>query len=241
MRMNTLGTVPATSLSIIRVLSICMLICLPAALHASPASVEFSNPPGSIEAYDFAEVAASVHTPDAPNPFVDASFSGTLKTKDGSKTWNIEGFCDSPDGSVYRIRFMAAQPGDYTYTVTYRQGAFQKTATGTFKATNAHRRGILAVDPQYPWHFLWTGTGEHFFFNGTTAYWLVGWRDDHVIEYNPRPSSSAQGKPSARDDRGPRGDHVLRRTGDDRAKLDAADRRMAGPESKRSAAPRLRL
>ncbi len=184
MKMYSSGTTPVTSRSAIRVLSVCLLLCLPAALYAAPASVEFSNPQGSIEAYDFAEIAATVHSPDATNPFTDASLSGTLKTKDGSKTWNIEGFCDSPDGSVYRIRFMAAQPGDYTYTVTYRQGGFQKSATGTFKATDAHRRGLLAVDPQYPWHFLWTGTGEHFFFNGTTAYWLVGWRDDHVIQYS---------------------------------------------------------
>src|SRR4029077_8856474 len=41
----------------------------------------------------------------------------------------------------------------------------------------------LRVDPQYPWHFIWEGTGEHYFFNGTTAYWLMGWRDDQVIEY----------------------------------------------------------
>ncbi|HUH62224.1 MAG TPA: DUF4038 domain-containing protein, partial [Terracidiphilus sp.] len=40
------------------------------------------------------------------------------------------------------------------------------------------------VDPQYAWHFLWQGTGEHYFFNGTTAYWLVGWRDDHVIQFS---------------------------------------------------------
>src|SRR4029077_653627 len=39
----------------------------------------------------------------------------------------------------------------------------------------------LRVDPQYPWHFVWEGTGEHYFFNGATAYWLMGWRDDEVI------------------------------------------------------------
>ena len=60
----------------------------------------------------------------------------------------------------------------------------QKSSSGTFRAVEAHKRGLLAVDPAYPWHFIWQGTGEHFFFNGTTAYWLVGFRDDHTIQYS---------------------------------------------------------
>jgi hypothetical protein len=96
----------------------------------------------------------------------------------------VDGFCDSADGSVFRIRFMAPHPGSYKYSVTYRQGEFQKTSSGTFRSIDAHRRGMIRVDPKYPWHFVWEGTGEHFFFNGTTAYWLVAWRDEHIIQYS---------------------------------------------------------
>jgi hypothetical protein len=39
------------------------------------------------------------------------------------------------------------------------------------------------VDPEYPWHFIWEGTGEHYFFNGTTAFWLMGWREERIINY----------------------------------------------------------
>ena len=42
--------------------------------------------------------------------------------------------------------------------------------------------GPIRVDPDNRWHFVWEGTAEHYFFNGTTAYWLMGWRDDRVIE-----------------------------------------------------------
>ena len=62
--------------------------------------------------------------------------------------------------------------------------ASRRRLTGSFTATDGHRRGPIRVDPKYPWHFIWEGTGEHYFFNGTTAFWLVGWRDDHVIEYS---------------------------------------------------------
>jgi hypothetical protein len=42
--------------------------------------------------------------------------------------------------------------------------------------------GPIRIDPEHRWHFVWEGTGQHYFFNGTTAYWLLGWRDDRVIE-----------------------------------------------------------
>ncbi len=64
-----------------------------------------------------------------------------------------------------------------------RQGSFETNSTGTFKASEGHRRGPIRVDPKYPWHFIWEGTGEHYFFNGTTAFWLAGWKEDRVINY----------------------------------------------------------
>jgi hypothetical protein len=35
-----------------------------------------------------------------------------------------------------------------------------------------------------PWHFVWEGTGEHYFMNGTTAFLLMGWQDEKVIRGN---------------------------------------------------------
>jgi hypothetical protein len=160
------------------------LTLLPVVSLAAPGDVSFSKPANAVEAYDFVEVAATVEHPDAANPFTGASLSGTFQTIDGARSWKVDGFSDSNDGSVFRIRFMPQQPGDYTYNVTYTQGAYQRSSKGEFRVTDGHRRGPIADDPKYPWHFIWSGTGEHYFFNGTTAYWLVGWRDDHVIQYS---------------------------------------------------------
>ncbi len=151
---------------------------------AAPRGVSFSTAPSQVQAYDFAEITATVDSPDARNPFEDATLTGTFATADGSKSWNIAGFCDSTDGSIFRIRFMPSKAGSYRFTVTYRQGDFQKTSTGMFQTIDAHRPGILRIDPQYPWHFIWEGTGKHFFFNGTTAFWLMGWKDDRTIQYS---------------------------------------------------------
>jgi hypothetical protein len=160
-----------------------LTLALTPVLPGAPRAVSFSQP-DSVEAYDFVEVAVNVAGPDAPNPFTDATLRGSFGKSGAAQRLEVEGFCDSADGSVFRIRFMPSSPGEYTYSVTYRQGAFDKTHTGTFHATDGHRRGPIRVDPQYPWHFIWEGTGEHYFFNGTTAFWLMGWRDEGTIRYS---------------------------------------------------------
>jgi hypothetical protein len=159
----------------------------PGAAKPVPEGVTFSQSAQAVDAYDFVEVTASVVSPDAQNPFTDATLAGWFETADGSRRWPVEGFCDAEDGSVYRIRFMPPKPGDYRYSVIYRQAGankFEKAFEGTFHANDAHRRGPIRVDPEYPWHFIWEGTGEHYFFNGTTAYWLMGWKDERIIDYS---------------------------------------------------------
>ncbi len=167
----------------LRVLIFAAAALLSAPVYGAPAGVTFSQSAQQIDRYEFVEIKATVASPDAGNPFEDAALTGTLETQDGAHRWKVEGFSDSADGAMFRIRFMAAVAGEYKYSVTYKQGGFERSSSGTFRAVEAHRRGPLRVDPQYPWHFVWEGTGEHFFFNGTTAYWLVGWTDDHVIDY----------------------------------------------------------
>ena len=162
-----------------------LTLALPSALLGAPREATFSQSAASVEAYDFVEVAVNVAGPDAPNPFTDVKVRGSFAKTGQTGRTAVDGFCDSPDGSVYRIRFVPSSPGDYTYTVTYQQGGgVEKTYTGAFRASDGHRRGPIRVDPKYPWHFIWEGTGEHYFFNGTTAFWLMGWRDERTINYS---------------------------------------------------------
>ena len=158
-----------------------ILAALVEPLTAAPGAVSFSPSAASIESYDFIQVTASVTAPDVTNPFTGAALTGSFGKVDAATRVSVDGFCDSPDGSVFRIRFMPSSPGEYAYSVIYRQGGFEKTYAGRFQATAGRRRGPLRVDPQYPWHFIWEGTGEHYFFNGTTAFWLMGWREERFI------------------------------------------------------------
>jgi hypothetical protein len=169
-----------TARALIFLLTACIL--WPGCRTGKPLYTTFSQSASAVEAYDFVEVTANVSLPHAPNPFTDASFKGWFENADGSKRWPVEGFCDSENGSTFRIRFTPPAPGDYRYFVEYQQGGGSSSSTGTFHASDGRRRGPIRIDPQYPWHFVWEGTGEHYFFNGTTAYWLVGWSDEKVIQ-----------------------------------------------------------
>ena len=146
----------------------CLLLSSPALL----AAVTFVQSAKSVDAYDFIEVTATVSQPVAANCFTDAALTGSFG---GTK---VEGFCDAADGSVFRIRFMPSKPGHYSYTVSYRQGEFEKNYSGGFDARNNGRKGPIRTAG---WHFIWEGTGEHYFFNGTTAYWIMGWKDERII------------------------------------------------------------
>jgi hypothetical protein len=152
-------------------------------LAAAPGDIAFSQSAASVEAYDLVEVTAQVSKPDVRNPFTEASLTGSFQKAGGGQRWNVDGFCDSPGGDVFRIRFMPPSPGEYTYSIQYRQDAFEKTYSGSFRATGGRRRGVLRVDPKYPWHFIWEGTGEHYYFNGTTAFWLMGWSEERIINH----------------------------------------------------------
>jgi len=159
-----------------------LTLWLAAGSLAAPRELSFSQSTSSVEAYDFVEIAVNVEGPDARNPFSDVDLRGSFGKVGSSERINVGGFCDSTDGSVFRIRFMPLSPGNYAYSVAYRQGEFEKSYDGTFRATDGHRRGPIRDDPKYPWHFIWEGTGEHYFFNGTTAFWLMGWRDERTIQ-----------------------------------------------------------
>lgn len=145
-----------------------------------PLAVSFDQSAKDLDTYDFVEITAHVQSPHASNPFTEGAIRATFMATTGRR-WQVEGFCDSEHGSVYRVRFMPSAAGSYSYSIEYRQGWSKASTTGTFHVRSSLRRGPIRIDPHYRWHFLWEGTGEHYFFNGTTAFWLMGWRDDQVI------------------------------------------------------------
>ena len=146
------------------------------AFRAPPAQVTFGAQATPVAAYDVFEVTVTVDAPDAANCFTDAEVSGEFG-RAGAPPLHTEGFCDSRDGHVFRLRFMPSAPGEYEWTVRYRQAGFERAGRGLITVVPGTRRGPVRVDASYPYHFVWEGTGEHYFWNSTTTYALAGWDD----------------------------------------------------------------
>jgi hypothetical protein len=144
------------------------------------ASVQFVQSARTVDCYDYIEVALKLAQPAAGNPFTDAELKGGFGPAGGAMK-PVDGFCDSEEGTVFRLRLMPDVPGRHEYRLAFRWGAMTAEHRGEFTARKSRRKGIIRVDLDHPAHFLWEGTGEHFFYNSTTAYWLLGWRDDAII------------------------------------------------------------
>jgi len=142
-------------------------------------AVLFAQSADEVDACDFVEVEARPLAPGAANPFTEVAMRGEFGIE-GGEAAAADGFCDAADGSVHRIRFMPSRPGRYSYSVTFRRGAEETTHRGTFRARDGKRRGIVRVDRDHPWHFVWEGTGERFFWNSTTTYGLMGWDEETI-------------------------------------------------------------
>jgi hypothetical protein len=142
--------------------------------------VRFTQSSAVLDKYDFVEITLRAPATPGRNPFTETSVTAEFR-REGAEPQSVSGFCDSADGTIFRVRFMPSRPGNYKYSVTYRNDPASETSTGSFEVKDARRRGVLRVDRDHPWHFIWEGTGEHYFWNGTTAFMLLGWRDEKVI------------------------------------------------------------
>jgi len=120
-----------------------LFACVPlsACKSRTPLHVSFSRSADNVDAYDFVEISANVTWPHAPNPFTDAEFNGWFQTKSGNKKWQVDGFCDSSDGAVFRIRFMPPAPGDYSTSHSIAKAGLARLRSASFTQTT---RGAVA-------------------------------------------------------------------------------------------------
>lgn len=147
---------------------------------ATTSTYHITAPMASVDVFDIWEASATADTASTGiNPFTDLSFTGEFVRSDSSEEHiPIEGFCDSEDGRVFRIRFLPLLSGPYSYRLTLRHGdTILAEHAGTFQAHAGAHQGLVRVDREHPWHFVYEGTNEHFFYNGTTAYFLLGWEE----------------------------------------------------------------
>jgi Protein of unknown function (DUF4038)/Domain of unknown function (DUF5060)/Concanavalin A-like lectin/glucanases superfamily/Putative collagen-binding domain of a collagenase len=160
-------------------LTVLLILLVSTSIATALPELRFVDHSGDVGVSDFAEITLHVTNPNVANPFVDASVQGTFQLEE-EEPIPVAGFCDAPDGTLFRIRFMPRRPGRYRYKILYRQSGVEVEHRGTFQAVASGRRGLLRVDPGNRWHFVWEGTREHYFWNGTTTYYLMGWDEETI-------------------------------------------------------------
>jgi hypothetical protein len=134
-----------------------------------------------VEVYDFFEVNLIVSNTPNGNPFKDCQLIGEFKDSE-NQIFKIDGFCDTQDGKNFKIRFMPRKSGNYSYTLIYKNGIKTESNSGVFTAKSSNRNGILQIDKENNRHFVFENSKKHFFWNATTTYWLLGWKDEKIIE-----------------------------------------------------------
>jgi hypothetical protein len=150
------------------------------------ASVGFQPSSDRVVAYEPFEVVANIHGIGVANPFREIRLRGEFQ-KDGDRAIEVDGFCDSTDGSRMVIRYLPKAAGTYTYRIELTIGEESFDSQGSFTvvdppADHPLADGMVQVDPEHPFHFLWSASGEHYYWNGATTYWMLGWQDESIIE-----------------------------------------------------------
>jgi hypothetical protein len=91
-------------------------------LSWSAREVAFSQSAASVAAYDFVEVSLWMSTAVPGNPFTEAVVTGWFAFADGSGRVNVDGFCDSRNGTLFRIRFRTSKPALRLYREVHGEG-----------------------------------------------------------------------------------------------------------------------
>ncbi len=133
-----------------------------------------------IGCYDFIELRLTSKNFEVKNPFTEVAVEALFTDVNG-KTEVVEGFCDEQAGKIYLIRYMPRVLGDYQYSVNVKVKNREEKYSGKFTVYKSDRNGPIRVDNVNPWHFVYENSGKHFFWNGTTTYWMLGWKDEQII------------------------------------------------------------
>lgn len=159
-------------------LALCLLLVQTVSLRAG---ITFSAIPETVERFEPVEISATLTETPTSNPFSEARFIGNFADPSGPAQ-QIDGFCDSADGKVFRLRYLPTVEGEVNLTVSLNWGKYTAGTSGKFRVVQSERKGLLRVDKEHPSHFVWEGTGEHYFWNSTTTYWLLAWDEETIME-----------------------------------------------------------
>jgi hypothetical protein len=158
---RSIGRVPfpstARTLLVLVFSAIAFGSALPAA--AQPRRVRFWPDPAGARLYEPFDIGITVRNAVVANPFLEVAIEATFTPQGGSPIV-MHGFCDSQDGTLFRVRFCPRAQVPHAVHITYRDPAGPVVYDGTFDVAWSDHRGFIQVDARMPHRFLEERTGD---------------------------------------------------------------------------------
>lgn len=148
---------------------------------AQATTVTFEPSALSPRLYEPWEVAIRVTNPLAINPF-DVNITGTF-TPQGSTPVTVHGFCDSQDGTLFKVRFTPSKQVSHSYSITYQDPGLTQSTTGTISVSWSANPGFIRTDRRFPGHFVDERTGRHWFHHGCTPLAMLAASEFVALNY----------------------------------------------------------
>ena len=104
-----------------------------------------------IETRGYAEITLHLPPTESKNPCTDVLLTGLFVSQTNDST-RVNGFCDAPDGSTYRIRFTPAKSGTYRFIVksyAVRRRRIKNVLTTGHAQTGSYSGTVTATDNQH--------------------------------------------------------------------------------------------
>lgn len=134
--------------------------------------------PARVGRYGVAELVVKVSVPKVANPFMDGKLQARFECERSG--YDVNGFCDSEDGTLWRVRFCPRVPGEYRYQLRYQDLGSEAEAAGEFTCEERQEgHGFVHLDKEHPYHLV-HDDGTHVFLAGKTAWRLAcspDWRE----------------------------------------------------------------
>jgi len=166
----------------------CMLVMLSIFICINTAeSAENISFPEVISNYEIHETIVSMKPNLSVNPFVEAQLTGEYVGPNGIGI-KVDGFCDSPDGSIFKIRFTPKKEGAYVFNLVLTYAGKQIEASGKFDVISGEHDGFVSIDPHDEKRLMTSNASKPYFLS-KTAWLLMGssqWKEfiDLAVSYN---------------------------------------------------------
>ena len=144
-----------------------ILLCWVAAIEPGAAPALPGPAAGRVRRGEILEVRVRVEKA-YENPYVQGGVMAKFVSPSG-RIWEIGGFWDG--GQNWGIRFSPDETGEWRYSARSRGHGFVQE--GSFVCVPSEHRGVLRINPRYPYSFAYSD-GTPFFWMGDTA-WGALW------------------------------------------------------------------